>query len=163
VAQLFSLGGSRILHMKRLLMILGLFAAASALGADDVTVKLDGVSPEGNHTNIWFECRFTIHNGTSTPLFATNLFVDSPGLALKISDLDGKELKRIYADPWINYALNSPIIPPGDSKFKEPYGLGRFVALPETVQIVRVRLEGTLSSSGYTNRLTSNVVEVQVL
>ncbi|HLX94373.1 MAG TPA: hypothetical protein VKU37_01375 [Verrucomicrobiae bacterium] len=148
--------------MKRLLMIFALFATASALGADDVTVKLDDVSPNGNHTNIWFECRFTIHNGTSTPLFATNLFVAPPGLALKISDLNGKELKRVYADPWINYALNSPIIPPGDSTFKEPYGLGRFVALPETVQIVRVRLEGTLSASGYMNLLTSNIVKVHV-
>jgi hypothetical protein len=148
--------------MKQLLMILALLAATSALGADDVTVKLDGVSPQGNHTNIWFECRFTILNGTSTPLSATNLFVAPPGLALKISDLDGKELKRVYADPWINYALNSPMIPPGDSKFKEPYGLGRFVALPETVQIVRVRLEGTLSASGYTNLLTSNIIEVHI-
>ena len=148
--------------MKRLLVIFALLATASALDADDVTVKLDGVSPEGNHTNIWFECRFTIHNGTSTPLSATNLFVAPPGLALKISDLDGKELKRVYADPWINYALNSPIIPQGESKFKEPYGLGRFVALPKTVKIVRVRLEGTLSASGYTNLLTSNIVEVHI-
>jgi hypothetical protein len=148
--------------MKQLLMILALLSAASALRADDVSVKLDDVSPKGNHTNIWFECRFTIHNGTGTPLSATNVFVAPPGLALKISDLDGKELKRIYADPWINYALNSPTIPPGDSTFKEPYGLGRFVALPDTVQIVRVRLEGTLSASGYTNRLTSNIVEVHV-
>ena len=152
--------------MKRLLMILGLLVAARVFGADAVTVKLDDVSPKGTHTNIWFECRFTIHNATSTPLSATNLFVGPPGLALKISDLDGKELKRVYADPWINYALNSPIIPPGDSTFKEPYGLGgwhsRPFPLPESVQVVRVRLEGTLSDSGYTNRLTSNVIEVHV-
>ena len=143
-------------------MILALLATASALGADVVTVKLDGVSPEGNHTNIWFECRFTIHNGTSTPLSATNLFVAPPGLALKISDVDGKELKRVYADPWISYALNSPIIPPGDSAFKEPYGLGHFLSLPESVTLVKVRLEGALSSSGNTNHLTSNIVEVQI-
>jgi hypothetical protein len=150
--------------MKRLLMIFGLLAAASALGADDVTVKLKDVVPKGTHTNLWFECTLAIHNGTSTSFSATNLFVAPPGLALKISDLGGKELKQLYADPYINSALNTAIIPPGDSTFKEPYGLGRWppFALPESAQTVKVRLEGTLSHTEYTNRLTSNVVEVQV-
>jgi len=150
--------------MKRLLTILAVIIAASAFAADDVTVKLDGVTPKGIHTNIWFECTFAIHNGTSTSFFATNLFVAPPGLALKISDLGGKELKKLYADPYINYALNTAIIPPGDSTFKEPYGLGRWppFALPERVRTIRVRLEGTLSHTEYTNRLASNVVEVQV-
>lgn len=147
-------------------MILTLLTAASVLGADDITVKLNDVSPKGNHTNMWFECTLTIHNGTSTRFSATNLFVAPPGLALKISDLDGKELKQVYADPWMNYSLNTAIISPGDTTFKEPYGLGgwhsRPFPLPESVQTVRVRIEGTLSHTGYTNRLTSNVVEVHV-
>ncbi len=143
-------------------MILGLFVAVKVFGGDDVTVKLDHLSAMSTHTNIWVECTLTIHNGTRTPLSATNLFIGPPGLALKISDLDGKELKRVYADPWINYSLNNPVIPPGDTTFTEPYGLGHPFSLPETVHTVKVRVEGTLSYTGYTNRLTSNVVEVPV-
>lgn len=152
--------------MKRLLMILGLLIAARAKGADTVTVNLDDVSPKGFHTNIWFECKFTIHNAASTSLPTASLFVGPPGLALKISDSDGKELKRIYANPYIYYAMNNPVILPGDNTFKEPYGLGGWHShpfpLPEGVQIIKVQLEGTLAGSGYTNRLTSNVVEVHV-
>ena len=145
-------------------MILGLFAAASALGTDEVTVKLNDVSAKGNHTNVWFECTLTIHNGTSTTISAANFFVGPPGLALKISDLSGKELKQIYADPYNNFSLNTAIIPPGDITFKEPYGLGRWppFSLPESVQTIRVKLDGRLSYSGYTNRLTSGFVEVHV-
>ena len=152
--------------MKRLLMILGLLVAAKMFGADTVTVKLDEVSPNGFHSNIWYECKFTIHNGSSASLSTTNLFTAPPGLALKISDLNGNELTRLHANPWMDYARNSPLIPPGDSKFKELYGIGgwhsRPFPLPESVRIVRVRLEGTLTASGFTNRLTSNVVEVNV-
>src|SRR5208337_4894521 len=112
--------------MKRLLVVLGLLAAARVFGGDDgnVTVKLNDVSPKGTHTNIWFECSVTIHNGTSTTFYATNLFYGPPGLGLEISDLAGKELKPLYADPYINFNLNTAIIPPGDITFKEPYGLG---------------------------------------
>lgn len=152
--------------MKRLLMILGLFIGARLFGADAVTVKLDEVVPNGSHTNIGFNCKFTIHNGSSASLYTTNLFTAPPGLALKISDLDGNELNRSYANPYMYYARNCPVIRPGDGKFSELYGIGgwhsRPFPLPESVQIVRVRLEGTLSDSGYTNRLTSNVVEVRV-
>jgi hypothetical protein len=150
--------------MKQLLTALGLLAAANALGADDVTVKLKDVAPKGTHTNMWFECTLAIHNGTSRSFSATNLFVGRPGLALKVSDLDGKELKQLYADPYINFYLNTAVIPPGDSTFKEPYGLGKWppFVLPDHMQTIRVKLEGTLSYNEYTNRLTSNVVEVQV-
>ena len=149
--------------MKRLLMTLGLLVAASALAADTVTVKLDDVQPYGAHTNIWFQCKFTIHNATSTSFFTTNLFIGPPGLALRISDLGGKELRRVYANGWIYYATNNPTIAPGDNTFKEPYGLGGRYSDPFPLpEIVRVQLEGTLSWSGYTNHLTSNVVEVHV-
>jgi len=152
--------------MKRLLMILGLFVAGPAFSADTVTVKLDDVQPHGARTNIWFECKFTIHNAASTSFFTTNLFIGPPGLALKISDVGGRELKQGYANPWISYAMNNHTIVPGDNTFKEPYGMGGWrghpFPLPDGVQIVRVQLEGTLSWSGYTNHLTSNVVEVHV-
>jgi len=48
---------------------------------------------------------------------ATNLFVGPPGLALEISDLGGKELKQLYADPYINFSVNTAIISPGDITF----------------------------------------------
>jgi hypothetical protein len=152
--------------MKHLLMIIGLMAAASALGADDVTVKLNGVSPIGNHTNMYFECSVTIHNGTSAPLTVYNLFIGPPSLALKISDLDGKELRRIYSVPHI-YEPLPWVIAPGDNTFTNvayglPSGNRRTVSLPEGVHVVRVQVQGNLPGSSFTNRLTSNVVEVRV-
>ena len=59
-----------------MLMILVLFATLGVFGgeAGDVTVKFNDVSPKGTRTNIWFECSSTIHNGTSTTFYATNLF-----------------------------------------------------------------------------------------
>jgi len=150
--------------MKNLATILALLVVLSAFGADDVTVKLNDVSLKGNHTNMWFECTLTIHNGTSSTFYATNLFCGPPGLALKISDLAGKDLKPLYADPYKISDMNNAFIPLGDTTFKEPYGLAKWppFSLPESVQTIRVRLEGRLSYTGYTNRLTSNVVEVHV-
>ncbi len=100
--------------MKGLLTILALLAAASALGTDDVTLKLNHVSPKGTHTNMWFECSVTIHNGTSAPLTVNNLFLGPPSLALKISDLNGKELKRLYSVGHIAEPLQWDIAP-GDN------------------------------------------------
>jgi hypothetical protein len=86
-----------------MLMILVLLVAVGAFGSDDgnVMVKLNDVSPKGIHSSIWFQCSVTIHNGTSAPLIVTNLFLGPPSLALKISDLDGKELKRVYSVPYM--------------------------------------------------------------
>jgi len=152
--------------MKRLSIILELLVAARVFGADAVTVKLDEVLPLGTHTNIFFQCKFTIHNATGSSLSTTSLFVAPPGLALKISDVRSNELKQVYANPHMYSAIDNHDIRPGDSTFKELYGIGGGRSgpfpLPEGVHIVKVRLEGTLSSSGYTNRLTSNVVEVRV-
>ena len=169
-ALLFNL--STHLPMKRPLIILGLLAAAGAFGGDDgnVTVKLHDVSPMGTHTNIWFDCSVTIHNGTSAPLTFTNLFHGPPSLALKISDLDGKELKRVYSVPYIfETAATQWDIAPGDNTFTNVlYGLQNAsgsrpaISLPEDVHIVRVQVQGILSGSSFTNRLTSNIVEVQV-
>jgi hypothetical protein len=152
--------------MKRLWIILGLLVAPTVFAADAVTVKLDEVLPMGTHTNILFGCKFTIHNATGSSLSTTHLFVAPPGLALKISDSDSNELKQVYANSHIYGAMDNHNIPPGDSKFNELYGIGGWrsspFSLPEGVHIVRVRLEGTLSSSGYTNRLSSNLIEVHV-
>ena len=154
--------------MKRPLIILGLLAAAGAFGGDDgnVTAKLNDVSPRGTHTNIWFECSVTIHNGTSAPLTVNNLFIGPPSLALKISDLDGKELKRLYSVGHIIEPLQWDI-PPGDVTFTNvgyglPSGNRRPLSLPEGVHAVRVQVQGILPGSSFTNRLTSNIVEVQV-
>ena len=152
--------------MKRLLIILGLLAAASAIGADDVTVKLNDVSPMGIHRNMWFECSVTIHNGTSAPLTVNNLFLGPPSLALKISDLDGKELKRLYCVGHIAEPLQWNIAP-GDNTFTNvgyglPSGNRRTLSLPEGVHAIKVQVQGILPGSSFTNRLTSNIVEVQV-
>ncbi|MGA2247092.1 MAG: hypothetical protein ABSH48_19050 [Verrucomicrobiota bacterium] len=156
--------------MKKLLTILGLLAAVRAFGGDDgnVTVKLDDVSPRGIHGNMWFECSVTIHNGTSAPLTFTNLFHGPPSLALKISDLDGNELKRVYSVPYIfERATTQWDIAPGDDTFTNvlyglPNGNRPPFSLPEGVHTVRVQVQGILPGSSFTNRLTSNIVEVQV-
>jgi hypothetical protein len=152
--------------MQRLLMILALLAAASALGADDVTVRLNDVSPIGTHSNMYFQCSLTIHNGTSAPLTVKDLFLGPPSLALKISDVDGKELKRVYSVPHIAEPLQWDIAPGDDTFTNVCYGLPNGnrppVSLPEGVHAVRVQVQGTLPGSSFTNRLTSNVVVVQV-
>ena len=148
--------------MKKSLVILGLLLAAKAFGGDDIKVSLDSVSAVGVHSNIAFECKLHIHNGTSAPLVVTNFY----GLALKVSDLDGKELQRIRAHPFIAMVLWT-IPANGDStNDKVLYGFGssRYdsLSLPDSVQAVRVQAEVTLPGSNYTNHLASNVVEVKV-
>jgi hypothetical protein len=152
--------------MKRLLMILGLLITASAFGNPgntNVTVRLGSVSVLGAHTNAWFECNVTINNQTGVPLIATNLFSMSPGLALKVTDLDGKELKRIYAWPW--KAWKWTILPGSQQENKrlwygaKQHGSGiSGIFLPATAKTVRLQIEGTLSGSS----ITSNVVEVKI-
>ena len=154
--------------MKLSLTILALLIAVGAFGGDDgnVTVKLNDVSPRGIHSNMWFQCSVTIHNGTSAPLTVTNLFLGPPSLALKISDLDGKELKRVYSVPYMFEPVGWDIAP-GDNTFTNvlyglPNGNRPPLSLPEGVHAVRVQVQGILPGSSFTNRLTSNIVEVQV-
>src|SRR5579872_3691598 len=88
--------------MKNLIAVLALLVSVNVdccLGSTNVTVHLGQVSVLGTRTNMWFECNVTINNQTPLPLTVTNLFVKSPGLALKVSDLEGNELKRVYAWP----------------------------------------------------------------
>jgi hypothetical protein len=154
--------------MKRLLTVLAFLIAVGAFGGDDgdVTVKLNDVSPRGIHSNMWFKCSVTIHNGTSALLTVTNLFLGPPSLALKISDLDGKELKRVYSVPYMFEPVGWDIAP-GDNTFTNvlyglPNGNRPPLSLPEGVHAVRVQVQGILPDSSFTNRLTSNIVEVQV-
>jgi hypothetical protein len=157
--------------MKTLLIVLGLLAAARAFSGSEstqVTVHLGPVSVLGARTNMWFDCDVTVHNQTGTPLTVTNLFVMPPGLALKVADLNGKELKRVYA--WPLKAWKWTHAPGSQREFKRlGYGAkpGRNgnvhgISLPETVQVVRLQIEGTLSGSSYGRGITSNVVEVKI-
>ena len=120
----------------------------------------------GIHSRMWFRCSVTIHNDTSATLTVTNLFLGPPSLALKISDLDGKELKRVYANPYMFEPVGWRIAP-GDNTFTNvlyglPNGNRPPLSLPEGVHAVRVQVQGILPDSGFTNRLTSNIVEAQV-
>jgi hypothetical protein len=149
-----------------MLMILALLAAASALGVDDVTVRLNDASPIGTHSNMYFQCSLTIHNGTRSSLTVNNLFIGPPSLALKISDVDGKELRRVYSVPHIIEPLQWDITP-GDNSFTNvcyglPSGNRPPVSFPEGVHAIRVQVEGILPGSSLTNRLISNVLEVQI-
>jgi len=157
--------------MKNPVVVLALLVAASVFGdstSSNVTVRLGPVSVLGTHTNMWFDCDVTIHNQTRVPLAVTNLFVKSPGLALKITDLDNKELKRTYAWPLKSWEWTHA---PGSQKEFKRLGYGAKpvrdgkvlgVSLPETVKTVRLQIEGTLSGSSYSDGITSNVVEVKI-
>lgn len=157
--------------VKNLIAILALLFAVTAFGdsaSTSVTVRLGPVSVLGTRTNMWFDCDVTINNQTLVPLTVTNLFVRSPGLALKVSDLDGNELKRVYAWPIKSWKWTYA---PGSQKEFKRLGYGAKpgmggnvlgISLPETVKTVRLQIEGTLSGSSYTGGITSNVVEVKI-
>jgi hypothetical protein len=156
--------------MTRLLTILGLLIAVSTFGSPgaDVTVHLGTVTVVGTHTNMFFECKVTINNQTGVSLTVTNLFCMSPGLALKIADLEGKELKRTYAWPWKAWKWT---VPPGNQQENEKLWYGAKpkhgggitgISLPDPARIVRLQIEGTLSGSSYAGSITSNVVEVKI-
>src|SRR2546430_13860289 len=88
--------------MKRVITLVGLLIALTALSGPEgtnVRVHLGPVSVLGTRTNLWFDCDVTVNNRTGVPLAVTNLFERSPGLALKVTDPEGKELKRTYAWP----------------------------------------------------------------
>jgi hypothetical protein len=91
-----------------------------------------------------------------------------PGLALKVADLNGEELKRLYAWPLKSWKWTHA---PGSQRGFKRLGYGaspsrngnvRGISLPEPVQVVRLRIEGALSGSSYGGGITSNVVEVKI-
>jgi hypothetical protein len=153
--------------MNRLLIILMSLVAVSAFGdpvSTNVTVRLGPVSVIGTYPSVMFKCNVTINNQSDKTLVATNLFAMSPGLALKVSDLDGKELQRTYAMPWITWRFTfSPGIHPLSNLF---YGVKIInghkhveeLSLPNAAKTVRLQIEGTLSGSS----ITSNIVEVKI-
>ena len=131
-----------------------------------VAAHLNVVSVNGPHTNLMFTCNITLDNQTGTTLTATNLFCKPPGLALRVSDLDGHEFAQTYAWPWEIWQFH---IHPGSNTFSNLLYVRKYknvdtvgVSLPAGTKSVRLQIEGTLSGSSYTNRLISNVVEMQV-
>jgi hypothetical protein len=157
--------------MKRLITLTGLLISATALGgpgSTGVAVALGPVSVLGTHTNLWFDCDVTINNQTAAPLTVTNLFVRSPGLALKVIDLDGNELKRTYAWPlkawkWTHAAGTQETFKRlgyGAKPGRDGNVIG--ISLPDSLKTVRLQIEGTMSGSSYIGGVTSNVVEVKI-
>jgi hypothetical protein len=158
--------------MNRLITLAGLLIAATAFGdpegTNNVTIHLGPVSVLGTRTNMWFDCDVTINNQTRVPLTVTNLFVRFPGLALKVTDLDGKELKRTYAWPFKAWQWTHA---PGSQKEFKRLGYGAKpgkngnvlgICLPETVKTVRLQIEGAMSGSSYNGSITSNIVDVDI-
>ena len=157
--------------MKRLIILAGLLISATAPGgpgSTNVAVALGAVSVLGTHTNLWFDCDVTVNNQTGVPLTVTNLFRRSPGLALKITDLDGKELKRTYAWPLKEWEWTHA---PGTQKTFKRLGYGAKpgrdgnvvgISLPDTAKTVRLLIEGTMSGSSYNGSITSNIVVVNL-
>ena len=160
----YQLGGFERHVMKRLFIILVSLISASAFGdSSGVTAHLDVVSVTGTHTNLTFTCNITLDNQTGATLIATNLFCMPPGLALRVTDLDGHELAQTYALPWEiwqfhirsgSYTFSNLWY--GQDMIRHVFGL----STPVSTKAVRLQIVGTLSGSSYTNRLTSNVVEV---
>ncbi len=155
--------------MKR--VILGLLILGRAMGATEnarVDVHLGTISVIGTETNVWFLCNVTIENRTKVPLTTTNLFLRFPGLALKITDSNDKELKSTYAVPL--HASTWTFPPQSPRTFKLSYGVpgisGSYhypgISLPGNARTVRLHIEGTLSGSSYSGGITSNIVEVKI-
>ena len=157
--------------MIKLLTTLGLLVAAGAFAnaaSTNVTVLLDPISVVGTHSNVWFFCHVRIDNQTDASLTATNLFARSPGLALKVSDLNGLELKRTYAAALHTWKFT--FAPGSQTDYKLMYGVpsssGSYgkpgISLPDAAKSVRLQIEGAFSGSGYSGGITSNVVEVNI-
>jgi hypothetical protein len=157
--------------MKGLLIVLTLLvrlAGFSQTASTSVTVRLDSASTIGTHTNVSFLCHVRVRNETESALTATNLFARPPGLALRITTPDGKELKRTYAAPL--HIWKFTFAPNEQQTFKLMYGVpgigGSYqhpgIPLPGDGRTVLVQIEGTLSGSSYTNRIVSNAVEVKI-
>ncbi len=75
-------------------------AALAEPQATNVTARLAQVSVHAVHGGVVFTCAVTIDKPTGRLFTATNLFSRPPGLALRVMDLDGHDLDRIYALPW---------------------------------------------------------------
>ena len=157
--------------MNRFILLLGLLLATPAFGdaaTNEVTVQLESVSVYGPRTNTWFFCNVRVDNQTDTTLSVTNLFVLAPGLGLKISDSNGKELKKTYAAPFHSWKWN--FAPHSGQHYRLMYGVpsptGGYnvpgIPLPSSAHALRVQIEGTMSGSSYTGSITSNVVEVRL-
>ena len=157
--------------MKRLITLVGLLIALTALSGPEgtnVTVHLGPVSVLGTRTSMWFDCDVTVNNQTSVPLRVTNLFARSPGLGLRITDLNGKELLRTYAWPLKSWEWTHA---PGSQKKFKRLGYGARpgkdgnvvgISLPDTVKIIGLQIEGTMSGSSYNASITSNVIDVDI-
>jgi len=147
-------------------ILASLVAVSAFADSSGVTTHLDVASANGTHTNLMFKCNVTLDNQTGASLMATNLFCMSPGLALRVTDLNGHELATMYAWPWHIWKFE---IQPGSHVFKRLLYVGRYkgvdtigVSLPSDTKKVRLQIVGALSGSSYTNRLTSNVIEMEV-
>jgi len=151
--------------MKFLILFVALLTGVAARGEDGqgkVVVQLGEVSARGTRSNLWFLCNVALTNETEKTLTVTNLFVEPPGLALKISDTKGMELERIYATPI--HLWKWDFEPHTNRVFRLMYGV-RYgtpgIPLSASVKTVRVQIEGTMSGSSY-GSVTSNVVEVKL-
>lgn len=76
------------------------------------------------------------------------------------------DLAWLYALPW---KLSVFPLPPGSGQWtnlwyaeKPLVGHIEGVVLPNNTKSVRVQIEGTLPGTGYTDRVTSNVVQVNL-
>ncbi len=132
--------------MKRLLTILGIVFAASAFGTD-LTVHLGTVSVSGTHTNFSFLCHVTITNGAdailTVPLGRTNQLSRFPGLALKVSDMNGRVLKIMDHLPL--HRMTWTFSPGTHQEFKLTY-VNLEGSLPDTAAAVRLHIEGSVLS-----------------
>jgi hypothetical protein len=157
--------------MKRLLTILAWLISVSAFAdSSGVTAHLDVVSTNGTHTNLMFTCNVTLDNQTGATLTATAF--PFTGLVLRVTDADGHSLAKIHPWPMIFWSFYSEKekfqLPPGSQTFSKLWyaqdnGSGSpGLSLPSDVKRVRLQIDGTLSGTSYTNRVTSNTVEVQV-
>src|SRR6266566_6577360 len=143
--------------MKTRIYALALLAATALFAASAsprVTIRFSA-DVDGTHTNVWFLCHVLLNNQTTAPLTVTNLFSRPPGLALKVTDWDGKELARTYSVGLHAWTWTLP--PDSEKSYKLMYGVPSVsdsyqnpgISLPASAKTVKLQIEGTLSGSTY--------------
>jgi hypothetical protein len=148
--------------MRRILGILVLVIGHSVFaesGDNGVTVHLNYGVVRGARTNLFFECSVTVSNKTGLSLTATNLFSETPGLALAVRGFYGQELARIYVSSVTS--SNFTFSPSSSRTYKLLYRV-KPTLIPRMFGPVSLRIEGILSGSGYTNNIVSNFILSEV-
>jgi len=151
-----------------LTMAFGLLSFCVRADTTNVTLHIGAVSAArqpmtigGVPTNsVTFLCEVTLDNQTQTPLTVTGLYTAFDGMRLVVLDASDKELARCgHADAFSTIKTQSFTLPTGQTTKTLTFP---FCFVPKTAQAVRVKLEGNLPGSSFSESITSNILTVEM-